>query len=137
SIARRHKVEAAGHDANHFVGVVIQRDLAADHIGRPVETPLPQATLLVSSSSLNARPSIGWTPKTLHRFHVAFRAGSCSGSPVSVSVACPGCVSARSVKTVLSLRHWIHSNGVEAILGSPVRLMLKSSQSVTKRSAPA
>ena len=38
-------------------------------------------TLLLSSSSVKTRPSIGCTPSTLQKVQVTFRAGTCSGSP--------------------------------------------------------
>ena len=41
-VARGHEVEVPRHDADHFVGLVVQRDLASDDVGRAAEAALPQ-----------------------------------------------------------------------------------------------
>ena len=41
-IARGHEIELARHDADHFVRSIIQNDLAAQHVARTAETPLPE-----------------------------------------------------------------------------------------------
>ncbi len=43
AMSRAGKVELARHDADHFVRVVVHGDLAAQYIGRPAVTPLPQS----------------------------------------------------------------------------------------------
>jgi hypothetical protein len=41
-LARGHEVEVPRHDADHFVGLVVERDLAADEVRRTAEAALPQ-----------------------------------------------------------------------------------------------
>src|SRR2546428_2780431 len=42
-IARRHEVELTRHHADHFVRTIVQSDLAAQHVARRAEAPLPQS----------------------------------------------------------------------------------------------
>jgi hypothetical protein len=88
----------------------------------------------LSSPSVKARPSAGFAPSTLQNVHDTFRAGTCSGPPAPESVASTGWLVARSVKTVLSRRHSIHSAGVGRCLVTSLVLPM-SSQIITRRSA--
>ena len=118
-VARRHEVEVLRHDADHLVGSSLSEILRPTMSGAPPKRRCHSPWLitttrtpLLSSSSVKTRPSTGCTPSTLQKFHVTFRAGTCSGSPSPESVASPGWLVARSVNTVLRRRHSIHSAGV-------------------------
>ena len=143
-LARGHEVEVPRHDADHFVGLVVERDLTSDDVGRAAESALPQsvaddddAHALVVFVLGEGTPEQGCTPRTLQNVHVTFRAGDQFGFAVA------------GERRIGRLRGCeIREDGIEAAPLNPFRgcgvvprvisvSPVSQSQTITRRSASA